>query len=810
MVKITFLRLLLACLFFGLLLFSGQKPSFAETTAFRSATNITTYGNPDFINLSNCSATDGLTCDRPLASSFGNIYFQNFGDFGIPQGAVTTKVKVRITGKTSATLTLYVSLGAIPTGSCLPSIYQYTWNTTSLIGSSIKTMETNADIFGGQLHCLNSSNVRSNQFVFILRRSNTVPWSANIDNFEVAFDYIPPVTPTSTPSSPPGPSPFLELPWDYEEEGLSFNEAVLAINSYFDHEYPLLSTSLGEPQQSSTEIIDFRGPPKNRSSYSSHDGYDYGLIAGAKMGAAVLAAAGGKAKYMNSCGACGNAILIDHGNGFQTRYYHLQKEGLITTIPGQEIPVSAGQQIGKVGATGNVSPPGDAGAHIHFMVVYDKNDDGNFEDNIPDGIIDPFGWQSKEPDPWENYSFFYAGAQRTGSKSYYLWKKNLDGKEAIVGLEGGAFQAGRYVISFSPGSTPIQFNLDMLSSPVASSSAGLTSVGSTMSIFANDLLGNPITEFLTDFTIDIDFSQFDLSRFNTSTLSIYSSTDGTHWTKEETALDMDAKKATAHVNHLTLFALMAQRKDSIAPVTNAVLLGQQGEENWYKSDVSVSLSALDNEGGLGVDYTMHRRDKTEWEIYKDPILFSEEGKHMVEFYSVDKDGNVEEVKSVEFFIDKTSPEIEIVFNPASELLDIVGVDGIESVVLTKTQIRKKKHSLAVKDKAGNSLIVNIEFTDEKRKEAIRIESLSYNEIKTVLSANLFKVAHQNDKKTGKLKFEQSYYYKNVAKVNIEYDPKKEIAKIFEYDNTKTKTRKEREGVVLLKLYTEKGTLKYSY
>src|SRR3989344_4169727 len=218
---------------------------------------------------------------------------------------------------------------------------------------------------------------------------------------------IPSPTPLPTPTPDPGPEPFLDLPWDYGGKGLSFTEAAQAINSFFDHEYPLLSSGLGEPSL----VVTFEDPSRRDESYSSHDGYDYGRPAKAYIGDPMLAATSGKAKYINSCGACGNMIMIDHQNGYQTRYMHLQKDGLITDIPGQEVEVSAGQLIGKIGATGNVSPPGEAGAHIHFMVVEDKNGDGNFDDNIPDGVTDPFGWQSDQPDPCELYSFFYEGEE---------------------------------------------------------------------------------------------------------------------------------------------------------------------------------------------------------------------------------------------------------------------------------------------------------------------------------------------------------------------------------------------------------------
>ena len=59
--------------------------------------------------------------------------------------------------------------------------------------------------------------------------------------------------------------------------------------------------------------------------YSSHDGYDYSL----KYGTNILAPADGFAEY-HYCNPCGNSIKINHLNGYQTTYMHLQKEGLIT------------------------------------------------------------------------------------------------------------------------------------------------------------------------------------------------------------------------------------------------------------------------------------------------------------------------------------------------------------------------------------------------------------------------------------------------------------------------------------------------
>lgn len=54
----------------------------------------------------------------------------------------------------------------------------------------------------------------------------------------------------------------------------------------------------------------------------------------------------------------GNMVLIDHGNGFQTRYGHLSQ---IMVISGQS--VAKGQAIGRMGSTGHSTGP-----HTHFEI----------------------------------------------------------------------------------------------------------------------------------------------------------------------------------------------------------------------------------------------------------------------------------------------------------------------------------------------------------------------------------------------------------------------------------------------------------
>ncbi|MGQ0280178.1 M23 family metallopeptidase [Sphingopyxis sp. Q841] len=109
---------------------------------------------------------------------------------------------------------------------------------------------------------------------------------------------------------------------------------------------------------------------------NGHDGIDIRLrtMADMRAGFAVLAAAPGTVLRtrngepdvsVNNRGAldgrdAGNAVVIDHGGGWQTQYSHL-RQASIDVRPGQR--VSGGERIGLIGLSGNSEFP-----HLHFTV----------------------------------------------------------------------------------------------------------------------------------------------------------------------------------------------------------------------------------------------------------------------------------------------------------------------------------------------------------------------------------------------------------------------------------------------------------
>lgn len=617
-------------------------------------------------------------------------------------------------------------------------------------------------------------------------------------------------TPLPTPTPTPAVTPFLRLPWDYEKEGLTFNEAALNMSSYFDHEYPLLSAN-SILYLDPSETVTFSSPQKTDESYSSHDGYDYAKQAKALLNKPILAAADGIATYLGTCGPCGNAILIDHGNGFQTRYYHMQKEGLITSDPNQKVPVTKGQQIGKIGATGNVIPRGDEGAHIHFMVVQDKNKDGNFNDNIPDGLVDPYGWQSKEPDPWENFTFTLNNVEKTGSKSYYLWDKPLDNLDATLDSNGGVFNTQRFELKFPQNFTQQNLQLEMKAEPRVETADGLRSIGSTIKTTLKDASGNLASQFEALYELTIDYRNQrdgDMLTIDPTTLKIYSSNDGETWVEEPTFFDFVNFKANTKLNHMTHFALMGKRLDTIPPTTNVILEGEQGKQNWYRSVVKVNLNAIDNENGLGVDYTIFKVNNEDWQQYTSPLNLSSEGNYTIEFYSVDQDENIEEVKKVEFSIDKTPPEAKIYAN--QEILDmtIEGVDqNATSVEVTQPNVNNLQN-IIINDLAENKISLLAKFNNKDKKDDLTIYRITYNnQLPIEQPYNKFMLLFNPFK--DKIKTEKQYLELSDKKVNLQYDFDKDITRVTTDINGTLQTESY-PGFKLLQVQTNKGTLEYSY
>jgi hypothetical protein len=105
--------------------------------------------------------------------------------------------------------------------------------------------------------------------------------------------------------------------------------------------------------------------------------------------------------------------------------------------------------------------------------------------------------------------------------------------------------------------------------------------------------------------------------------------------------------------------------DTVPPTTSISLSGALGNNNWYISNVIVTLLAQDNEGGVGVFKTEYSLDNgNTWQEYTAPFMISDEGIHIIQYRSQDFIGNTESTKSQEIKIDKTPSQLQLTANPS--------------------------------------------------------------------------------------------------------------------------------------------------
>ncbi|MCX8174140.1 MAG: DNRLRE domain-containing protein [Thermoplasmata archaeon] len=94
--------------------------------------------------------------------------------------------------------------------------------------------------------------------------------------------------------------------------------------------------------------------------------------------------------------------------------------------------------------------------------------------------------------------------------------------------------------------------------------------------------------------------------------------------------------------------------DLAAPSTAAYLTGTQGANEWYVSPVTLTLQASDTASGINRTY-YKLNTSFQWLTYTAPVTYTNDSYYTVEFYSIDFSGRAETPKSINFKIDKTSP-----------------------------------------------------------------------------------------------------------------------------------------------------------
>lgn len=133
--------------------------------------------------------------------------------------------------------------------------------------------------------------------------------------------------------------------------------------------------------------------------------------------------------------------------------------------------------------------------------------------------------------------------------------------------------------------------------------------------------------------------------------------EGTNLGDSESGTDKAGNTGTGKISGIKI--------DRTAPATTASYAAANSN-GWYNAPVTVTLNATD--GGSGVDTTYYTVDGGAQQTYSGPFLVSGDKVHTVNYWSVDKAGNVEDKtasgNTIQLQIDTTNPTITGSFSPA--------------------------------------------------------------------------------------------------------------------------------------------------
>jgi len=121
---------------------------------------------------------------------------------------------------------------------------------------------------------------------------------------------------------------------------------------------------------------------------------------------------------------------------------------------------------------------------------------------------------------------------------------------------------------------------------------------------------------------------------------------------------------TINIDNNVLDGLVAAPYDRTPPFTSYAESGTIGISPWYKTTVTVTLTATDN--FAGVKNTFYRINSGSWQTYTGPFGVSGSGKMTIEYKSVDFNDNWEVLRTAEFYVDNQPPVNPFVSNPGCQ------------------------------------------------------------------------------------------------------------------------------------------------
>jgi pimeloyl-ACP methyl ester carboxylesterase len=242
--------------------------------------------------------------------------------------------------------------------------------------------------------------------------------------------------------------------------------------------------------------------------------------------------------------------------------------------------------------------------------------------------------------------------------------------------------------------------------------------------------------------------------------------------------------------------------DLTPPQTTINISGTKGINEHYISDLSVELTSTDNESG--VLKTLYSIDGGEtFNVYLGPIAINQESIVSFKYYSIDKVGNNEEIKTEEIKIDKTAPEIKIKFNMDTKEFDFSVSDNLDLNPTVSCTAKKCE----AKDNAGNNTVLNFKKEKLLTLKTLQLTSVVYNKQSSNLKDNVFIVNLVEMKKKIQV-FNQIFMLKGQEINRISYNRAKNQSLVVSLINKKFKYETF-SGFKFLHLETSGGIIKTS-
>ena len=134
---------------------------------------------------------------------------------------------------------------------------------------------------------------------------------------------------------------------------------------------------------------------------------------------------------------------------------------------------------------------------------------------------------------------------------------------------------------------------------------------------------------------------------------------------EEKAADTTAKTEAATTEHLTMEDTASEHAEKVYDKEDVQLLKGQpktftdGYNTYVNDKVRFELFDMDN---VMKEAVMYKIDDKEEQKYTEPFTLADEGSHVIYYYSIDKMGNKEAMKSINVILDKTAPLTLVTIN----------------------------------------------------------------------------------------------------------------------------------------------------